>query len=266
MAAAIEEDRRSTRLTRRSMLYRSEEEEAMSKFISNLYNYGIPLIAASVLVWIVVASCDGKDIYLHIPFPFFILVIIVFLVMMLLHCVPMIAHVTLCNWMWALVVWLCTTVAVCCVLHFFSILTLLLLLALSLVLVLVLNFSGAMCPVEYLPGGVVSSGFMMAMTVALIILGTVQLCTGSIEVLDAFVSILFIMLIVAIPIQAQFCHGRIEYFQVVPRIHQMVSILTLYLTSVMFFCCLMYFTVRTERHETVSTEMTPTIEDEDSRR
>ncbi|XP_034667916.1 uncharacterized protein LOC117901315 [Drosophila subobscura] len=260
MSAEIEENLRTQRSPRRrTSLYRSEEEDALTKFIDNLYNYGVPMIAVSVLVWIVVASTDGKYIYRHMPFPPYILVIIVYLVMMLLHCVPMIAHVALCNWMWALVVWLCTTLAVCCVLHNFSVLTLLLLLALSVVLVLVLNFSGAKCPVEFLPGGVVSSGFMMAMTVALIVLGIVQLSTGSIKVLDAFVSVLFVMLIVAIPIQAQFCHGRMEYFQVVPRLHQMVSILTLYLSSVMFFCCLLYFTVATDRHETVTTAATTEI-------
>ncbi|XP_022233395.2 uncharacterized protein LOC111081598 [Drosophila obscura] len=269
MSAELDEDRRSSpsarsaRSTRsgrsqrhRRSSNRSEEDDALTKFIANLYNYGIPMIAVSVLIWIVMASSDGKYIYKYMPFPNYILVVIVFLVMVLLHCVPMIAQVTLCNWMLALVVWLCTTLAVCCVLHHFSVLTLLLLLALSVLLVLLLNFSGAKCPVEFLPGGVVSSGFMMAMTLALIVLGSVQLSTGSIKVLDAFVSVLFIMLIVAIPIQAQFCHGRVEYFQVVPRVHQMVSILTLYLTSVMLFCCLCYFTMATDRHDGVPIEAT----------
>ncbi|KPU73644.1 uncharacterized protein Dana_GF15548, isoform B [Drosophila ananassae] len=108
-------------------------------------------------------------------------------------------------------------------------------------IVLILNFSGAMCPQDFLPGGVFSTLLMIFLLIALIALGIVQLCTGNQKVLDAFISILFIMVIIAIPIQAQFNHGRLDAIELVPQQHLVVCALTVYLHTVMFFSCICYF-------------------------
>ncbi|XP_052851238.1 uncharacterized protein LOC128261540 isoform X3 [Drosophila gunungcola] len=57
---------------------------------------------------------------------------------------------------------------------------------------------------------------------------------------------------------AQFNHGRLDIVEVMPREHLMICTLTLYLHTMMFFCCVCYFVLVTERK--ASTEPTTVTE------
>ncbi|XP_052851241.1 uncharacterized protein LOC128261540 isoform X5 [Drosophila gunungcola] len=59
-------------------------------------------------------------------------------------------------------------------------------------------------------------------------------------------------------IMAQFNHGRLDIVEVMPREHLMICTLTLYLHTMMFFCCVCYFVLVTERK--ASTEPTTVTE------
>ncbi|XP_068149761.1 uncharacterized protein [Drosophila tropicalis] len=219
----------------------NDPEEELTTFIHSIYHYGLGFITLTVLVWVFISAASINMSKL-LPVPPYALVIVIFIIMVVLNCIPKAAYCTPCNWILAAVVLLCTIVAGGCLVYSFTLLTVVLMVVLTTVLVLILNFSGAKCPQELLPGGVCSTCLMIILLVFLIVVGIVQLFTSSRFALHAFMITLFVMLIVAIPIQAQFNHGRMTIVEVVPKHHLIICILTLYLHSIIFFCCLCYLT------------------------
>ncbi|XP_052851236.1 uncharacterized protein LOC128261540 isoform X1 [Drosophila gunungcola] len=233
------------------------ELDPMTQFIRSIYSQGLIIIFATVGAWLLLLV---TNVHLHryLPFPVYVLAITIFLTMVAMHCIPKIAYGSPWKWIMVSLVVLCTTVLGCSIIDKLSTLNISLVMLGVALIILVLNFSGAKCPLEFLPGGVCSTLLMLALLLALIVVGIAQLFTGYEELLDAFVSILFIMVIIGIPIQAQFNHGRLDIVEVMPREHLMICTLTLYLHTMMFFCCVCYFVLVTERK--ASTEPTTVTE------
>ncbi|EDV58300.1 uncharacterized protein LOC6542579 [Drosophila erecta] len=226
------------------------ELDPMTQFIRSIYNIGLILVGVTVATWLLLLL---TNVHLHeyLPFPAYVLAIICFLVMICMHCIPSISYCCTCKWFMVAVVVVCTTLFGCYLIDKLSTLVVSFVMIGVALIIVILNFSGAMCPQEFLPGGVCSTLLMMILLLAMVIVGIIQLCTGKVELLDAFVSILFVMVIIAIPIQAQFNHGRLNIVEVVPEEHLMVCTLTLYLHSMMFFCCVCYFILVEERKEAI---------------
>ncbi|KAH8314127.1 hypothetical protein KR067_013335, partial [Drosophila pandora] len=214
--------------------------DEMTQFIRGIYYRAVPFICVTVFVWILLAAI-GIELYHYLLVPFYVLLIFAFLTMVVLHCIPQTAICTPCNWILACFVVAMTTLGGAQSATGLGTLPLVLAVFGVTLIVLILNFSGAMCPQDFLPGGVFSTLLMIFLLIALIAVGIVQLCTGNQMVLDAFISILFIMVIIAIPIQAQFNHGRLDAIELVPEQHLVVCALTVYLHTVMFFSCICYF-------------------------
>ncbi|XP_017013237.2 uncharacterized protein [Drosophila takahashii] len=230
--------------------------DPMTQFIRSIYNLGLIVIGVTVAAWLLLLMTNVHP-HHYLPFPAYVLGIVIFVAMVAMHCFPRISFYSPSKWIMTCLVVLCTTVAGCCIIDDLSMLTISLVMIGVALIILVLNFSGAKCPQEFLPGGVCSTLLMIVLLVVLIVVGIAQLCTGNVELLDAFVSILFVMLIIAIPIQAQFNHGRLDVVEVVPREHLMVCTLTLYLHSMMFFCCVCYFILVDERKASTATTVDP---------
>ncbi|XP_023032536.2 uncharacterized protein LOC6643921 [Drosophila willistoni] len=182
-------------------------EEEFATFIHSIYNYGLGFIALTVLLWVLI-SVATIDMPRLLPVPPYVLIIVIFIIMVVLNCIPKAAYCTPCNWILATIVVVCTILAGGCLVYSFSLLTVVLMVVLATVVVLILNFSGAKCPQQLLPGGICSTSLMMVLLVFLVVIGIIQVSTGSRLALHIFMITLFVMLIVAIPIQAQFNHGR----------------------------------------------------------
>ncbi|KAH8266425.1 hypothetical protein KR026_008160 [Drosophila bipectinata] len=230
--------------------------DEMTQFIRGIYYRAVPFICVTVTVWLLLSAL-GIELYSHLLVPFYVPLILAFLTLMVLHCIPQTAMCFPCNWILACFVVVMVTLGGAQTATGLGTLTLFLAVLGVTALVLILNFSGAMCPQEFLPGGVISTLLMIVLLIALVAVGIAQLCTGSQKVLDAFVSILFVMLIIAIPIQAQFNHGRLDAIEVVPEQHLIVCALTVYLHSVMFFSCVCYFIKLDEKKSATAPTTTP---------
>ncbi|KAH8281695.1 hypothetical protein KR054_002409, partial [Drosophila jambulina] len=218
----------------------SADVDELTKFIRNNYIIGVVFIILSLLLWIIFKASKWHP-HDMLPFPTYILVIVVFLVMVILNCFPKMASCSPCKWMLAIVVVLCTTIAGCVVLDEEEGYIMFLVIAGVTIVIIVLNFSGSKCPQEFLPGGVCSTILMMILVLVLVSVGIAQLVLESLDLLHAFVIILFIMVNIAILIQAQFNHGRLTVVEVSPPEHQMICALTLYLHSMLFLYCICYF-------------------------
>lgn len=216
------------------------EVDEMTQFIRGIYYRAVPFICVTVFVWICLAAM-GIELYHKLLIPFYVPLICAFLTMVVLHCIPQTAMCSPCNWILACFVVAMTTLGGAQTATGLGTLSLVLAVIGVTLILLILNFSGAMCPQEFLPGGVFSTLLMIFLLIALIAVGIAQLCTGNQKILDAFVSILFIMVIIAIPIQAQFNHGRLDAIELMPREHLIVCALTVYLHAVIFFSCICYF-------------------------
>ncbi|XP_017057331.1 uncharacterized protein LOC108098724 [Drosophila ficusphila] len=235
----------------------TEPDDPMEQFPSSMYKKCMIMLGATVVSWLLLLV---YNVHLHkyLPFPKFVLVVIVFLLIVIIHGIPRISYYSPFIWTLAAIVVLCTIVLGCAIIDQLTMVTMVLVMLGVALLILILNFFGAMCPQEVLPGGVCSTLLMMALLAVLFIVGIAHLISGNVELLDAFVSILFVMLIIAIPIQAQFNHGRLDVVELVPTEHLMICSLTVYLQSIMFFCCVCYFILVDERKAA-----TETTEDDD---
>ncbi|KAI8043780.1 hypothetical protein M5D96_005118 [Drosophila gunungcola] len=193
------------------------ELDPMTQFIRSIYSQGLIIIFATVGAWLLLLV---TNVHLHryLPFPVYVLAITIFL--------TMIAYGSPWKWIMVSLVVLCTTVLGCSIIDKLSTLNISLVMLGVALIILVLNFSGAKCPLEFLPGGVCSTLLMLALLLALIV--------------------------------AQFNHGRLDIVEVMPREHLMICTLTLYLHTMMFFCCVCYFVLVTERK--ASTEPTTVTE------
>ncbi|XP_017075164.1 uncharacterized protein LOC108110578 [Drosophila eugracilis] len=226
-----------------------EVVDPMTQFIRSIYNLSLIFIGLTIAAWLLL-TLTTVHVHKYLPFPTYVLVIFIFLAMVFLNCIPSLSYSSPCKWMMTSLVVVCTIISSSYVTDMLSLLTLCLVLIGVSLIILVLNFSGAKCPQEFLPGGVCSTTLMIVLGLLLIVVAIAQLCTENVELLDAFISILFIMVIIAIPIQAQFNHGRLDNVEVIPKRHLMVCTLTLYLHAIMFFCCVCYFILVEERKET----------------
>ncbi|XP_016973832.1 uncharacterized protein LOC108040756 [Drosophila rhopaloa] len=230
-------------------------DDPMTQFIHSIYHMSLIMIGLTVVSWVLLLLTNTRP-HQHLPFPGYVPVIVIFLAMVTMHCIPGIAYCSPCKWMMAGLVMVCTIVAGCFITFELGLLTTVLVMLCVAVILLVLNFSGAKCPQEILPGGLWSTMLMLVLLLVLVVVGIAQLCTGNEELLETFVAVLFIMLVIAIPIQAQFNHGRLDVVEVVPREHLMICTLTVYLHTVMFFCCISYFIeVSEKKAATASTDV-----------
>lgn len=227
----------------------AEELDELTLFIRKNYYWGLGFMLTSVGVWLLLMACKWYP-HRYMPFPTYVLVLIVFLVMVTLNCIPQTAYCSPCKWLMAAIVVICTTVAGCGLTEKVGTGNACLVMGLVALVILILNFSGSKCPQEFLPGGVLSTMLMILLLAVLACVGVAQLITGSEELLHAFVSILFIMVVIAILIQAQFNHGRLDdVVEVYPKHHQLICILTLYLHTMMFLFCVYYFIVVEEQRK-----------------
>ncbi|XP_043651383.1 uncharacterized protein LOC122618852 [Drosophila teissieri] len=224
--------------------------DPVTQFIRSIYNIGLIFIGVTVGAWLLLVLTN-THLHTHLPFPSYVLASIVFVVIVCMHCIPRLSHYWISKWFLAAVVVVCTTLFGTYLLDDLTKFVILGVMIGVALIILFLNFAGAMCPQEFLPGGVCSTLLMMALLLCLFIVGIVQICTGNVFVLDAFASILFVMVIIAIPIQAQFNHVRLDTVEVVPKEHLMVCALTLYLHSMIFFFCVCYFILVEERKEAI---------------
>ncbi|XP_017024018.1 uncharacterized protein [Drosophila kikkawai] len=218
----------------------SPELDELTQFIRNNYIFGLSFMCLTLVMWLIFTLSKWHP-HKELPFPIYLLVITVFLVMMTLNCIPKIASCSPCKWIMAVIVVLCTTIAGCVLIDQVGTLNAVLTIVGVAIAILVLNFSGSKCPQDFLPGGVCSTILMMILLLVLICVGIAQLFSESRELLHVFVCILFIMVVIAILIQAQFNHGRLTVVEVSPPEHQMICALTLYLHTMIFLFCVFYF-------------------------
>ncbi|KAH8249255.1 hypothetical protein KR032_007662, partial [Drosophila birchii] len=214
--------------------------DELTQFIRNNYIFGLTFIVLTLLMWLIFAAVKWHP-HNTLPFPLYFLGITIFLVMATLNCIPKMASCSPCKWILAIVVVICTTLAGCFFIDQVGPLTAFLVIVSVSIVIIVLNFSGSQCPQDFLPGGVCSTMLMILLLLLLICVGIAQLVLESKELLHAFVSILFIKVVIAIPIQAQFNHGRLTSVEVSPPEHQMICALSIYLHAMMFLFCICYF-------------------------
>ncbi|KAH8283564.1 hypothetical protein KR018_006570, partial [Drosophila ironensis] len=216
-----------------------EEVDEMSELFDGIYIRAAIMSVITIVLWITFRVMDLR-LANYLPFSTYVPLILVFLILVVLHCCPitMCSH---CDWILIGLALVFTIIGGAGCVDGMSVIVLILAIICTAAVVLLLNFMGAICPSEILPGGVCSTTCMIFLMVALIIVGITQLITGSETLLCAFMSILMVMLVIAIPIQAQFHSGRLENAEVVPSDHLPVCAVTVYLHSIMFFGCLCYF-------------------------
>ncbi|XP_020806883.1 uncharacterized protein LOC110183037 [Drosophila serrata] len=231
----------------------SPDVDELTQFIRNNYIIGLAFILFTLILWLIFAASKWHP-HKGLPFPIYFLVITVFLVMVTLNCIPKMATCSPCKWILAVIIVLCTTIAGCVIIDEVGALNAFIVIVCVTVVIIVLNFSGSKCPQDFLPGGVCSTMLMILLLLLLICVGIAQLTLKSRELLHTFVSILFIMVVIAILIQAQFNHGRLTVVEVSPPEHQIICALTIYLHTMMFLFCICYFIqAETIRQREIST-------------
>ncbi|XP_052851239.1 uncharacterized protein LOC128261540 isoform X4 [Drosophila gunungcola] len=163
------------------------ELDPMTQFIRSIYSQGLIIIFATVGAWLLLLV---TNVHLHryLPFPVYVLAITIFLTMVAMHCIPKIAYGSPWKWIMVSLVVLCTTVLGCSIIDKLSTLNISLVMLGVALIILVLNFSGAKCPLEFLPGGVCSTLLMLALLLALIVVGIAQLFTGHSSITAAWTS------------------------------------------------------------------------------
>ncbi|KAH8260855.1 hypothetical protein KR038_009942, partial [Drosophila bunnanda] len=218
----------------------SPDVDELTQFVRNNYIFGLVFILLTLVMWLIFAASKWHP-HRTLPFSIYYLVITIFLVMVTLNCIPKMASCSPCKWILAVVIVLCTTIAGCVIIDRVGPLSAFLVILGVTIVIIVLNFSGSKCPQDFLPGGVCSTMLMILLLLLLISVGIAQLVFNSPELLTTFVSILFIMVVIAILIQAQFNHGRLTVVEVSPPEHQIICALTLYLHTMMFLFCICYF-------------------------
>lgn len=213
------------------------DEAKLRIFVLSVYISGAIFILATSITWLVISGTKFAF-YPAVPVPYFVWIILAFLLLMTVNCIPQIRYWFPFNWMMTVIIVMLIAFAGACLMDLFPVLIVLTGLALSFAIVGMFYAMGALCPQKVLPG-ILCTACMSSIFVITLLVLCILICFLRNRFIGLALGIvLFCFVIIMMPFHARYIHGRLD---IVPLFDMLHCVLSMYIHFTTVFYTLGYF-------------------------
>ncbi|XP_034473519.1 uncharacterized protein LOC117780933 [Drosophila innubila] len=215
------------------------DDATLKLFVRRVYLYAVIFILVTSMTWLLVAWTNfAFD--KAVPVPYFVWILLSFLLLMIMNCVPQTRYIFPINWVMTISIVILLILAGACLVQIFPVLILFASLVVSVAIVGILYACGAMCPQKLLPGVLCTACLSCILIINMFVFLILIIFLRNPIIGLVFAISLFCLLTVMMPFHAQYIHGRLEIVPLLDVLHCALSIhiyfvLTLFAINYLYF-------------------------------
>jgi len=213
------------------------DDATLKLFVRRVYLYAVIFILVTSVTLLLVAWTN----FLFeeaVPVPYFVWILLSFLLLMIMNCVPQTRYIFPINWIMTISIVILLIFAGACFVKLFAALVLFATLVVSIAIVGMSYACGAMCPQKLLPGVLCTACLSCILIINMFVFLILIIFLRSPIIGLVFASTLFCLLLVMMPFHAQYIHGRLE---IVPLLDVLHCALSIHIYFVLTFYAINYF-------------------------
>ncbi|KAM8714682.1 hypothetical protein ACLKA7_001093 [Drosophila subpalustris] len=212
------------------------DDATLKAFVRCVYIVALIFILVTSITWLAI-SWTEFDFYGAVPVPYFAWILLAFLLLMIMNCVPQARHIFPINWGITIIIVILFIFAGACLVGLMPVLIVLAALVGSIATVAIFYACGALCPQKLLPGVLCTACLSCILVITLFILIVLIIFIRNAIIGLVFAISLFCLVVLMMPFHAQYIHGRLE---IVPMFEMLHSSLTIYIHFVLIFVAIDY--------------------------
>ncbi|XP_032584253.1 uncharacterized protein LOC6576516 [Drosophila mojavensis] len=212
-------------------------EELYKRFIRLVYLWALFFILIYCTTCLVISTLQ-INLRAEVPVPFYVWLLLGFVLMIILQCCPKTQRIYPLNWILVILIVLTITLTSAYAMDLYHWKVLLTGMAISFVLVALFHVLGALCPQTWLPGGLLTGCLMLFMIVAIMVFLFLMIFMRDPVYCLVFFVLLLAITLLGMPYHAQFIHGRL---QAIPLFTMGTCALSVFIDFIICALCISIF-------------------------